>query len=373
MYSPPFILEIMKKIVLSIVAAVVALSASAQSSFTPGWNLGLKGGAAYTAGETVFKNLVSPSAALDLGYQFTPVFGLRGDLSGWQAKAYLPAYSEGYKFNYGQLALDGTFDLRSLFSGYAERVFNPYALIGVGANLAFNNDEANDLASKMPKENYLWDGKKLSPDVRAGIGADFNITRSFALTAEVVTNILTDKFNSKHGDKSHMDYQTQGLVGIKFFFGRDKAAPVAAAAAPVAAAAATQPEPAPQPAPQPRPQPQPKPQVVEAPAKINVVENIFFDINKSVIKDSEKGKIDNIVKVLKENPDTKITLVGHADKATGNTGINDRLSKERAAAVQNALVNMGIASDRISSDYKGDTANPFSTPEENRVVICVVE
>ena len=33
----------------------------------------------------------------------------------------------------------------------------------------------------------------------------------------------------------------------------------------------------------------------------------------------------------------------------------------------------GVAADRITVDYKGDTVQPYTTPEENRVSICVAE
>jgi OOP family OmpA-OmpF porin len=39
--------------------------------------LQLQGGAAYTLGEAKFEELISPAAALQLGYKFSPVFGMR--------------------------------------------------------------------------------------------------------------------------------------------------------------------------------------------------------------------------------------------------------------------------------------------------------
>ncbi len=50
-----------------------------------------------------------------------------------------------------------------------------------------------------------------------------------------------------------------------------------------------------------------------------------------------------------------------------------RLSKKRAENVATQLKEMGIDSQRITVDYKGDTVQPFSTPEENRVSICIAE
>ena len=73
------------------------------------------------------------------------------------------------------------------------------------------------------------------------------------------------------------------------------------------------------------------------------------------------------------NPDTKVQLTGHADKATGTAQRNLFLSEKRAEVVTNELVKRGVAASRISSTFKGDTANPFATPEENRVTVCFVK
>ena len=78
-------------------------------------------------------------------------------------------------------------------------------------------------------------------------------------------------------------------------------------------------------------------------------------------------------RVMKEHSNAKVSLCGYADKQTGNARINERLSKERAEAVAEALKAQGIAESRITVDYKGDTAQPFGTAEENRVTICIAE
>ncbi len=47
--------------------------------------------------------------------------------------------------------------------------------------------------------------------------------------------------------------------------------------------------------------------------------------------------------------------------------------KKRAVNVAEALKVKGIAADRIKIDFKGDTVQPYATPEENRVSICIAE
>ena len=49
------------------------------------------------------------------------------------------------------------------------------------------------------------------------------------------------------------------------------------------------------------------------------------------------------------------------------------MSEKRAVNVAEALKVKGIAADRIKIDFKGDTVQPYATPEENRVSICIAE
>lgn len=54
--------------------------------FNPHWYMQVQAGASHTVGEAKFGDLISPAAAIYAGYQFTPLWGLRAGLSGWEAK-----------------------------------------------------------------------------------------------------------------------------------------------------------------------------------------------------------------------------------------------------------------------------------------------
>ena len=117
-------------------------------------------------------------------------------------------------------------------------------------------------------------------------------------------------------------------------------------------------------------QPQPKKEVV---AVQPMKQDIFFALNSARIQDDQKPKIDRLAEYLQKNPSAKVQVTGYADVNTGNARINKVLSEKRAVNVADALKARGISTDRILVDSKGDTVQPYKTPEENRVSICIAE
>lgn len=82
---------------------------------------------------------------------------------------------------------------------------------------------------------------------------------------------------------------------------------------------------------------------------------IYFDVNKDVVKSESYGTIKEIAKVLTDNPNVKIKIVGHTD-SDGDDKSNLDLSKRRGAAVKNVLVKeFSIDAARIETDGKGES------------------
>lgn len=362
--------------IMAIMLAASTFAATAQNSnhsspqikeegkteFVPHWFMQVQAGAAHTRGEAKFGDLISPAAAIYGGYQFTPLWGLRAGISGWQAKGGWAADGQLYKYNYLQGNVDATLDLGNLFCRYnPDRFFNAYLFAGVGLNGGFNNDEAVALANKGYDLRYLWTDNKISPVGRFGLGTNLRLTSNLFFNIEVNADVLSDKFNSKKAGNA--DWQFNALAGFTIKFGKTsrKTEPVYY-------------EPTPQPAPvvkeEPKPVQQPAPVKQE---KVTMTENVFFALNSSAIRSGEKQKIEKLAEFMKNHAECKVTICGYADKQTGNADINMRLSKKRAENVATQLKEMGIDSQRITVDYKGDTVQPFSTPEENRVSICIAE
>ena len=385
--------DMKKTITMILTAAAVLLSGAATSArdglpetdeFRGRWYIQVQGGVGQTVGETSFGSLISPSAAFNFGYRFTPVWGLRAGLSGWQGKGAVLGPTEVYRYSYLQGSVDVTADICGIFSGYrAGRSLSPYLFAGVGVNGGFNNSEANSLSGRFPEDNLLWSGRSILPAGRFGLGTGIRITDAVHFNVEVNANILGDRFNSKRG--SAVDWQLGALAGFTFNIGLKKgrkAEPVPSSA-PVPVAV-QMPEPS-EPSEPSRPgaaEPSSEsvdsaesgePSSAESAPQFNPVqEDIYFSIGKSVIRPGEKTKLAEVVSLLESYPEAVITVTGHADRATGSAGRNLELSKERARNVAAALMDGGVSGDRITVLYKGDTENPYSEPERNRVAICIV-
>ena len=342
--------------------------------------LNIEAGAQYTLGEAKFSKLLSPNIQLGLGYQFTPVFGARIQANAWQSKGGwngfrtqvgAEPYTNDFKYKYVAPGLDFMFNLSNLFCGWnPNRVFNLTAFVGGGANIAWGNDEANDIAKNLSNLNaynleYLWDGSKVRLFGRAGLEAAFKLSDAVALTVEGNANILSDKYNSKNhsGGKMKADWYFNALVGLKINLGKtyNKILP---------------PPPAPEPEPEPIVEPEPEPAPAPAPAPViePIRRDVFFLINKTEIRTEEAQKVKDIADYMAKYPESKVVVTGYADAGTGNDKINDRLAAGRADAVVKSLVNdYGIAQDRITYDSKGSRVQPFAENDLNRVTICIAE
>lgn len=109
---------------------------------------------------------------------------------------------------------------------------------------------------------------------------------------------------------------------------------------------------------------------VESPSSLGNV--VSFTLNSAKVDETQMANLDNAVRILKENPDLKVTLKGYADKNTGSAAYNKRLSVRRAEAVKKVIVDKyGIDTDRIDVLGVGDTEQLYNDNNWNRVVIFV--
>ena len=375
----------LNKVILSGVVALSCVSASAQEAdktvnvFTPHWYAQAQIGGQYTLGEIGFGKLLSPNVQVGVGYNFNQVVGARLSLNTWQSKAGQNVAGNVYKWKWNYVApmVDATFNLTNLFCEY-----NPDRLVefgvfgGIGANIAWGNDEAADAKAAIlkseaatealkygatPLEN-LWDGTKTRFVARVGANVDFRVSDRVKLGVELSANTLSDKYNSKKA--GNPDWYFNALVGVKVALGETHTTKVIPAPKPVEKIIERIIE---------KPAPAPAPKVESKVVEENFRRDIFFPIGNTNIAKSQSTKIAEIVEYMKENPDAKITLTGYADKGTGSAAFNDKIAARRAQTVYNTLAAKGVAKSRMIKESKGCRVQPFEENDMNRVTICIAK
>lgn len=388
-----------KSILLSSLLALGCTAASAQEAktvnvFNPHGYLQVQIGGQETLGEIGFGDLLSPNVQVGYGYNFNKVVGARVSLNAWQSKAGQEFLGQTYKWKWNYVApmVDATFNLSNLFCGFnPNRLVNVGVFAGIGANIAWGNDEAataqsnmntaytnlinsaygnvnipeiNKVAKSDPALSYLWDGSKVRLTGRVGANVDFRVSERVSLGLEVSANTLNDRYNSKKAGNS--DWYFNALVGAKFTLGKSYTTKTVPAPKPVEKIIERIIE---KPAPAPAPKTETKQEAVDE----NFRRDIFFPIGNSNIAKSQTTKIAEIVTFMKENPDAKITLTGYADKGTGSAAFNDKIAARRAQTVYNTLAAKGVAKSRMIKKSMGSRVQPFEENDMNRVTICIAK
>lgn len=75
---------------------------------------------------------------------------------------------------------------------------------------------------------------------------------------------------------------------------------------------------------------------------------VNFDFDRATLRPDAGPTIDEVAKLLRDNPDLRLSIEGHTDNV-GAAARNRTLSTERAAAVRQALIGKGIAADRLTT------------------------
>lgn len=99
---------------------------------------------------------------------------------------------------------------------------------------------------------------------------------------------------------------------------------------------------------------------------------IYFPINVSSLSNADRAQLEMVAEMIRKSGDeTRFSVIGYADKATGSPEINEVLSRERAISVKEYLVNeFGISADRLDASWSGGVDNMFfNDPSLSRVVI----
>lgn len=348
----------------------VSTAVSAQDSkeeFKPYWFAGVQAGAQTTFTNYSSLKMVTPQFAIQAGRWMAPEFGARLHVMGYQQKGGIAQGQYGldeqtYKFKACTADIDFLFNMSNIINPNRPcKAFDWVLLAGFGANYGWDFDEfktltyGNDFQGSHPDYHEQVCGTKHSTfNGRLGTQFNYNVCEKFTVGLELQANYKNDLYNLKVNDRS--DWQVVALLGATYNFGcKKKEKPVSVV------------------------EPVYETRVdtvwyddisyktVETPAEIR--RDIHYTIRKSD-PISEK-MVSEIADFVKSHKDVKVSVTGYADKGTGNPRINMGYSKQRAEGVTEALINAGVPADIITTDWKGDTVQPFEENDDNRVAITV--
>lgn len=266
-----------------------------------------------------------------LGIELTPWLSFEAEYN--QVKGDVDPYSNG---EYKQTQINGNFIATSdLFTKNYDSKIKPYVLLGAGHyKYEFDN---------VPNR---WGTGSLKSDegtlYNAGVGAFWRLND--------VISLRTEARATYNGEEDFWNYTA--LAGLNVVLGGHlkPAAPVVEVAPIV--------EPAPvAPAPQ---------EVVE---DLNMELRVFFDTNKSNIKEQYKPEIAKVAEKLSEYPNATARIEGHTDN-TGPRKLNERLSLARANSVKSALVSeYNVDASRLSTQgYAWDQPIADNNTKEGRAM-----
>lgn len=248
------------------------------------------------------------------------------------------------------------------FTGYRDTAFRPYALIGAGQQ---------KVKVKGPGGNEVAETKDTIGNL--GLGAMYRINDALSLRGEARA-IHNFDYNLWDG---------MALAGLEVVLGGHLAPAVAAPAVPQTPVVVVEAD-----------QDSDGDGVIDSldqcpntPANVVVDETgcpvqvqiddelkmelrVFFDNDKSVIKEQYKPEIAKVAEKMREYPNSSASIEGHASKTGPSARYNQRLSEARAIAVKTMLTNeFGVAPNRLSTvGYGYDRPIAPNDTEEGRAM-----
>ena len=357
------------------------------------WSLGVNGGISAFRGDMISfsadKTYIGVQGGLQLGYQFTPTFGLsltadmgqgKGSAKKWEKAFKIYPNGESYygtepeagfayyndiyaKIKYFTLGLHGDFNVNNFFGKKELRrwtvLLSPAVYLQKFSPKLYKkeDDKRFDTSSTLDNDVNLGLGGDIALRYRASKYIDLQLTSGVAWIAnnnfDGVATCCTSKYN----------WLANLSVGVMWKIGNNKkkenlmyatARSVAPVILPVKEETRSVVKE------EQKPVVKQEEKTVENVVKVETTEKTFpvlptvhFKRNSAVIDtDRYASELSRIVEALKEFPGVKVDIRGYTDH-TGTDRINLPLSLKRAEALKTYLVSKGIPADRMSTFGEG--------------------
>ena len=331
-----------------------------------------------------FGDRLAPALDIAVGKWFTPGIGVRLMYSGLQLKGATkwendpnydsahgtgeavgngaaPHYLQKSKFNMFDLHADVLFNLSNLFCGYKDtRIWNSSTYIGIGWARTWEAPTADGLT------------------MNAGWLNSFRLCSALDLNVDVRASLVDDGFDGELGGRRY-DGLLTATVGLTYkikprgwskaktvvrtYYNNDAVNEMRRKLNEMSEENARLEEAL---------KAGKKAEAQASVKKIAAANLITFKIGKSKLSKEARANLGLLAEVIKSaDANAVYTITGYADEGTGSKAINERLSKERAEAVYNCLVEeFGVNKSQLRIDYKGGVDNMFyNDPRLSRAVI----
>ena len=370
----------MKKTTLLIIAMLLIVSGMQAQENKKDYStsymfVSLQGGATRSFTNGQLERKWAPMGALSLGGYFAPFLGARIQANGWTWKEDQLDFSDTYRSTYYGGNLDLLLNVSRIFYPKTDVLVDAVLLGGGGVHYArFNTDGPTAHEGLLAMKGNRW-----TSNVRLGGQLGINVTKSVAVLLEGGYHRVHDHYNTMIKAERWWPY---AMVGLSYKLGHHTKQRTTAPASTITmqdvsadqqASTGTANRDVTETKPKPKVEEPVKTEKIVKPAPAKQTESIFFRIGQSAIGSQQAATINQIVQWAKDHPEATIAMTGYADKGTGTAKINQVISERRVAAVKDALVKKGIAASRISTKALGDTVQPFSENDQNRVVIVISE
>lgn len=214
----------MKRIVLTMVMGAFALitMAQAREDNRLGWNASVQGGILWSHSENTreasFGDLLTPGAALAVGYDFTHNFGVRAQVTYGRNVGATNSKIAGYgltlyKFNDLSFFGDAVFNLSHMCSREQRKNFAVELKGYVGLGCAFADDYEN---MGVPLYDVKDNGQTVF-GMRLGFITDWHVTQAFSLYGDLGLAGFTDGF-SGNNTGTGADLRVSLMMGVAYHF-----------------------------------------------------------------------------------------------------------------------------------------------------------
>lgn len=320
---------------------------------------------------------ITPVYGAHLGKWFSPGIGVRAgaSLGDFKGATQNGSHSTGeifdasqnlkyQKYSYHHIYGDVLFNLTNIFGGYREsRFYTISPFVGLGWMVTKDAPEAKEVSANI------------------GFLNTFKLAKSLDLTLDVRGAMVNDRFDGELG-KRRQEGSLSAMLGLSYKFNKrnwdepvatqvvvDNSAELGALKDKVSQLSSQNDA--------------LLKQLADAKGKSITdikVENrvlaapilVTFPINKSIVSNEARVNLGFFAQVIKEGDANVVyNVTGYADKGTGTPKINEKLSRDRAAAIKSILVNeFGVSESQLNVNHEGGVDNMFyNDPRVSRAVI----